>query len=136
MKKGTKKPFKEIESEWYERLKIGGFQDIEDTSNPDRPLKEWHSKKFATERSRVRQAERENYNRMIDNFINSIGFGDICKLITRHGNSTLSPGDAKKILELHRNGWSQRKIANKLKCGKKCVHLTIDKAKIWMKLVS
>ena len=132
------KPFKEVEAEWYAKLKAEpiGFQDIEDVSNPDRPLKEWHSMKFMSERSRARQAERENYNRMIDNFINSRAINEICGLITSHGNSALKPQAAKKILELHRDGLSQRKIAEKMNVGKKCVHSTLEKARTWMKLAS
>lgn len=117
-------------------MKADGFQDIEDTSSPDRPLKEWHSRKFISDRSKARQVERENYNKMIDNFINSRSINEICTLITRHGNSALKPKEAKRILELHRDGLTERKIAEKIKCGKKCVHLTLEKARTWMKLAS
>lgn len=125
---------KDAENEWYAKLKANGFQDIEDTSKPDRPLKEWHSSKFTTERSRVRQLQRENYNRMIDNFINSRAINEICSLIVQHGNSTIRPREVKKILEFHRDGFTERKIAEELKVGKKCVHLTLVKARAWMKV--
>lgn len=134
--KRTKRPFKEIEAEFYARLKASGFQDIEHTSIPGRPLKDWHSSRFLTEKSKARQAARENYNKMIDNFINSRAINEICSLITQHGNSSLKPKEAKKILELHRDGLPQRKIAEQMKVGKKCVHLTLEKARTWMKLAS
>lgn len=132
--KGSRKSFKETQEAWYALLKKKGFQDIEDTEISDRPLKEWHSSKFMTDRSLNRQAARENYNQMMDNFINSRAINEICKLITEHGNSALKPRDAKKILELHRDGFTERKIAEKIKVGKKCVHLTLEKARSWMKV--
>jgi hypothetical protein len=45
------KDFKTIERDWYRKLKETGFEDIEDTSRPDRMLKSWHSfrhRKFST----------------------------------------------------------------------------------------
>lgn len=42
--------FKELEQKWYAKIKsIKGFEDfndIEDTTREDRPLIEWHSRKF------------------------------------------------------------------------------------------
>jgi hypothetical protein len=134
--KPRKTKAKNTQSYWYDRLKEEGFQDIEDTSNPERPLKEWHSRKFLSERSRARQEARENYNKMIDNFINSRSLDDICRLITKHGNSALEPSDVKKILELHKDGLPERKIATKIKVSKNCIHLTLEKARTWMKLAS
>jgi len=32
---------------WYAKLKQDGFEDIEDTSNPLQPLKEWHNLKWS-----------------------------------------------------------------------------------------
>lgn len=137
-KRIRKKPvsLKDEEAWWYARLKVEGFQDIEDISKPDRPLKEWHSQKFASQRSRIRQTQRDNYNKMIDNFINSKAINEICSLITKHGNVLVKPDQVKQILELHRDGLTERKIAEKIKCGKKSVHSTIEKARTWMKLAS
>lgn len=136
MKPKRIKTAKEIETEWYAKLKTAGFQDIEDTSKPDRPLKQWHSRKFISEKSMTRQAQRENYNKMIDNFINSRVINEICGLMTAHGNNVLKPEGAKKILELHRDGLPQRKIAQRMKISQKCVHHTLEKARTWMKLAS
>lgn len=135
MKKGSKtKSLKELEKEWYAKLKKAGFQDIENTSQGDRPLKEWHSRKFCSERSRTRQGDREKYNRQIDDFINHQRIHEICVSISNHGNSTVTPNTVKKILELHRQGQTERVIAKKVKRGKKCVHLTLSKAREWMKV--
>lgn len=125
---------KDAQDEWYAKLKANGFQDIEDVSKPDRPLKAWHSQIFCTERSRIRKLQRENYNRMIDNFINSRSINEICELIVEHGNSSIGPAKVKRILEDHRDGLSERKIAAKRRVGKKCVHLTLEKVRAWMKV--
>lgn len=135
-KRRKTKTFKELESDWYEKLKASGFEDIENTSHPQRPLKEWHSRKFLAERTRMRQAEREKYNRVLDYFINSASFGELCALIVKHGNCALWPEEVQKIIELHRYGLTERTIARTLKCGKKSVHLTLAKARQWMKLAS
>lgn len=134
MKKGSKqKTFRELEAEWYGKLKKAGFVDIE-SANPGRPLNEWHSRKFCSERSRIRQEQRERYNRQIDDFINHNQLHEICELISNHGNSTVKPKTVKKILELHRNGKTERAIAKTVRRGKKCVHLTLKKAREWMRV--
>ncbi len=107
------KTFKEEEQEWYARLKASGFEDIENTSKPDRPLKDWHSTKFMSERSRIRQAEREEYDRMIENFLASSEINEICSIIVKHGRNTIGPKRAKNILELHVLGLPERKIAKR-----------------------
>lgn len=141
MKKCRKDNLKDLQAEWYEKLQIAksdeypdGFKDIEDTSNPDRPLKEWHSRRFRTERSRIRQEQQEQYDKQLSEFLNSNSIDEICSLIVQHGNSSISPKKVKKILDLHRNRISERNIAKKLRCGKKCVHITLKKAKTWMKV--
>jgi hypothetical protein len=128
------KPFGELEREWYQKLAKSGFVDIEDTANPERPLKQWHSRKFCSERSRIRQGQRKAYDEKISAFINSPSFHEICALIAQHWNNKLTPRKIKRLLELHRGGLSERKIAEKLKCGKKSVHLTLVKARQWMEV--
>lgn len=39
-------PLNEQEAYWYARLAKEGFEDIEDTSSPLRPLKAWHNLKW------------------------------------------------------------------------------------------
>ena len=41
-----KDDLKRAEKEWYAKLKKAGFEDIEDTSIKERPLKAWHSFKY------------------------------------------------------------------------------------------
>lgn len=137
MKPKTPKTLKELQEIWYQKLRDKtDFVDIEDTTKPDRPLKEWHSSKFQTHRSKSRQAAREAYDKMMDRFLNSKSIDEICELIVKHGNSSIGPKKVKQILEFHRNGLTHRAISKKIKCGQKCVHITLRKAKAWMKLAS
>lgn len=126
--------FNEIESLWYQKLSASGFKDIESSLHPERPLKEWHSSKFLSESSRIRQESRERYNKQLDDFINKQEFGDICVLMTTHGNCTIGPRHVKKIVEMHREGIPERKIAEKIRKTKKIVHKTIKKAREWMRI--
>ncbi len=135
MKKRRKaRTLDEVQREWYGKLAKEGFEDIEDTSSPDRPLKEWHAHKFRDQRTRLRQMDRERYDKLLSDFLNSNSIDEICALIVRHGNSSISPHKVKLILEFHRGGLTERKIAKKVRCGKKCVHITLKKAKEWMKV--
>ena len=49
-KSRRRETFKQLEARWYRRLKDEGFDDIEDTSRPERPLKSWHSFRFGGRR--------------------------------------------------------------------------------------
>lgn len=126
--------FKELEAEWYEKLAKSGFKDIENTSDPERPLKQYHAQKFGSTKSRIKQSQREEYNKKVDDFINDQSLHEICVSISAHGNSTITPATVKKILEFHREGFTERTIARKVRKGKKCVHLTLTKAREWMKV--
>lgn len=136
MKKRSPKTdsFKELEAKWYEKLKKDGFVDIENTTDPARPLKLYHSHQFKRERTVSKMVAREKYNRQIDDFINHKRIHEICKHIAGHGNSTVKPKTVLKILELHSGGLTERAIAKKTRRGKKCVHLTLKKAREWMKV--
>lgn len=126
--------YSDLEKEWYEKLRKSGFVDIEDTRQFERPLKDWHSTKFASERSRIRQAQREAYNKKLEDFLNSNAINEICALMTKHGRNTIGPKKAKNILILHLNGEDERKIAKKKKCSRDVVNRTLRKAKEWMRV--
>lgn len=133
--------FRDLEAHWNEKLRTAkskeypnGFYDIEDVSDPERPLKELHSQHFRKPSVLRRMEARERYNKRIDDFINHSNFTQICSSITSHGNSSLTPAIVRKILEFHRNGLPERDIARKIRRGKKAVHLTLSKAREWMKV--
>lgn len=127
--------FDQLEAHWYGKLEASGFRDIEDTSDKDRPLKEWHSSKFTSQRSRMRQEERERYDQKLAALLNDPRFPEICRLIAQHGNN-IGEKRVRRILELHRAGATERAIARKARCGKTTVHRTLTKAKQWLKLAA
>ncbi len=133
-RKGSKETFNEIESFWYQALSASGFKDIESSLHPERPLKEWHSSKFLSDSSIIRQEQRERYNKKLDDFINKQEFGEICILMTKHGHNKARPEHVKDIMELHREGLSNRKIAKKIRKSRQVVQRTLKKAREWMKI--
>ncbi len=133
-KRVKKKSFKELEAEWYGRLKKEGFEDIENTSRPDRPLKEWHSRIFKSDAAQVRRARYEDYDWRLTSFINAPDINEICSLTVKHGNSSLEPKKVKRILELHHGGLTERTIAKKTKCSRDSINRILKKAKAWMKV--
>lgn len=130
------KEFSELQDYWYEKLKASGFEDIENTSHPERPLKEYHSRKFRTRYARNQKMSIEEYDNQLSRFLNSEEILTICKNIVSHGNCSITKTQALKILELHREGKTQRKIARKVKCSKTTVHTTLEKAREWMKVAA
>lgn len=134
LKRKPTESFEELQAKWYGRLKEFGFEDIEDTSDPDRKLIDWHSVMFRRHRSRLKQEANERYFKKIDEFMNREDLDEICGLIVNHGNSVLTKKKVKKVLELHSGGLSERKIAKKIKRSKKVVHLALKKAREWMKV--
>lgn len=126
------RPLKDIETEWYQKLKADGFEDIEDIGLPDRPLIEYHSTKFCKASGQKKRARYEKYYDQFEAFLNSSSINDICELIVKHGNSSMGPKKVKKILQLHVGGLTERKIAAKVKCTRDCVHRTLKKAQDWM----
>jgi hypothetical protein len=135
-RKGRAPTFNELEAFWYAKLESAGFRDAEDTSSPERPLKEWHSRKFIGDRARIRQAERERYDQKLAALLNGPEVMEICRLIADHGNKSIGPKRVQRIIEEHRAGLSERAIAKKVRCGRKCVAKTIAKTRQWMKLAA
>lgn len=126
------RPLKDIEAEWYLKLKAEGFEDIEDTSLPDRPLIEYHSTKFCKTAGQNKRARYEKYYNQFEAFLNSSSINEICELIVKHGNSSIGPQKVKKVLQLHVGGKTERRIAKEVKCSKDCVHRILKKAQEWM----
>lgn len=136
MKKRCRKPvdFKELEAKWYAKLKKGGFQDIEKVSVPGRPLISFHSNHFAKPAVVAQRAKKEKYYRQIEDFVNHNKIHEICKSIAEHGNNSVSPKIVKNIIELHGSGFSERKIAKKIRRSNDSVHRVLVKAREWMKV--
>lgn len=125
--------FKEVQEKWYGKLAREGFSDIENTSNPDRPLKEWHSLK--AKRYQIIQANRTQYQKMIDDFINHPEFDQACRYLVKHGNSKFVVSEVKLIWELHVQGQTRRQIARRMGRCKGSIDNVIERFRAWMKLL-
>lgn len=132
MSQGEDLTLKELELIWYAKLKEQGFEDIENTGITTRPLKDWHSFKFIDESSQARQKTRSEYQKKADDFINREDLKEICLLIVKHGNNTLTAVQIESIWELHLQGFTERGIAHYLKRSKTCIHGVIERVRTWM----
>ena len=127
------KSLEETQRIWEQRLRKSGFVDIEDTTREGRPLKVWSSH-FQRPEILAKMAARIKYDEQMSAFLNTSGINKICDFLSAHGNSSISPAKRLKIIELHAQGLDEREIAKRLRCGKKCVHLTLVKMREWMKV--
>lgn len=127
--------FNDLQSQWNEKLRSEGFDDIEDTTKDDRPLKEWHSFKFLSYKAQIRQKKREGYQHQIDTFANDPQFFEILRLLGSHGNSKFSEANLEHIWHLHRAGDTERSIAKQMECSQSCIHFLLKRFKEWMKLI-
>src|SRR5271165_3525275 len=100
--------FNKLKDKWYKKLKQSGFEDAE---NSDGTLKEFHSFKFISAASQLRQRKREGYQRNIDQF---------------------SKKRLAAIWNAHCKGVTEREIASVFKCSKTCIHKIIEKFRAWM----
>lgn len=122
----------ELTRYWNERLEESGFHDIEE---PDQSLKEWHSFKFISISSQVRQSKRSDYQRRIDDFANDPQFPEILKLMVKHWNSKFTELQVESIWSMHRGGLTERAIAVEMTCSKTCIHYLLRRLKEWMNLI-
>lgn len=81
---------------WYRKLEDSGFDDAENTSHPDQPLKTWHSFKF---KDALKLTETSTYYLKAIQLVDTYDFD----------NST-----HRKIWELHCEGYSKRKIEKEI----------------------
>ena len=125
----------ELEREWAQRLRDAGFRDIEDIRYPDRPLLRWHSFDFVSESSQERKERRTAYQLRVDVFTNDPQFNEIVLLMVKHGNSRFDRFGIEWIWGRHREGWSERRIAEDLKCSKSCIHYLLCRMREWMGLL-
>lgn len=131
MKRLNNQEFKTLEAYWYSKL---DFEDIEDTGRKDRPLKSWHSSKFIREDAKLRGEDRERYNQQLNSFVNKFDFYEICSLICKHGNRPFNMKQIAEIIEMHREGLTERAIALRINRSKTCVHKILADAREWMKI--
>lgn len=91
--------FKQLQAKWYAKLKAKGFEDIEDVSRDDRPLKRWDANlgtNSNTDRSEVALGARKRYYQLATHLLIDYEF-------TNHVH--------RRIWELHSQGYSAAVIA-------------------------
>ena len=117
---------KELEKIWYQKLIDNGFEDIEVTSEPGRPLKEWDFN-FC----RVVKGEGKNIDLPLKIASTRQYFIQARKLLDTH---KFKNQDYKEIWALHCEGVTEREIAVRLKVYKKSmVHYVIKEIAKWIK---
>jgi predicted DNA-binding protein YlxM (UPF0122 family) len=126
----SQKTFRSLQTKWYKKLEKEGFEDIENTKHDSRPLNEWHSFK----KPKPSQSVDSLYQSQIETFLNQKDFDDICRLMTKHGNSRLTVKQIRNIWELHIDGLSNRKIEKQLKIPRSTVYDYIKGLRLWMLL--
>ena len=110
MTKKLKKPnFLDLQKHWYKILKESGFQDIEDCNNKFRPLKSWHSFKWANRDSYFIEAKIKYYTDAV-HFLSEYEF---------------ETPEQKTIWMLHSEGFSVREIERELFISRSSVHKII-----------
>lgn len=88
-----------LQSQWYKILKSKGFEDIEQTTHPDKPLKAWHSMYFKSRHSADKIDEQLEYFTQCDRYLHLYQF----------------ESEHQRLLwELHAQGLSLRAIAKQL----------------------
>lgn len=130
----SKRDFKKLEREWYDRLKASGFDDIEDTEKRNRPLKEYHSFYFPSADSEIRRAKRMPYQAQVDNLRHSTMFKEVSGLI-RASIQGFTKKEVQMIWEMHCEGKTERAIASTLSCSKTKIHKILEKYRQWLNLV-
>ncbi len=125
------KSLKDLQAEWYTKLKAEGFVDIESRNY----LIKWHSFDFTSQRFQLIQASRAQYQKQIDDFKNHPAFIDACKSMVRHGNSKFTEIEVELIWTLHTEGLTTRSIAGRLQRVKSRIDDIIRGLRQWMRLV-
>ncbi len=126
------KSLKDLQTEWYDKLKAEGFIDIE---SKNKALIEWHSFKFTSQRFQIIQASRAQYQKQIDDFRNHPAFTEACKSMVKHGNSKFTELEVELIWTLHTEGETTRDIASKVQRVKSRIDDIIRGLRQWMRLV-
>jgi hypothetical protein len=133
--------FSLLQSKWYGIIKDHGFQDQEDTTRTDRPLKKWSG--LSALYVDVHQPAGVG---MVSSFPQSIyreeeifgghpGFHDLCQRICRHGNSVSTPMQVAALWEDYCLGLSCREMGVKYGLNYTTAFRTVKRVKEWMNLM-
>lgn len=100
---------KKLQQKWYKKLKDSGFEDIENTSHPDRPPIRWHAHDIRRMCTKLRKEEvtsRIRYFELATIFLNDHVF---------------ETSKEKLIWSLHANGDSYSETAKKVRMSKSSI---------------
>lgn len=103
--------FRELNSQWTRRLKQAGFNDIENSSNPDQPL------------SRELRPQTRRTSAMLE----TVGYYDLALGFLESGK--FDSLEQKHIWSLHAHGKTLREIAEQVGVSKSTVDYQIKKVK-------
>lgn len=138
------------QDEWYARLKKDGFEDIEDHSSDDKPLKRWSGITATVPSEDGREsisiidifAHQEHgipiqssfpEKRFIkeERLLNRADFDDICGSVCGHRNHKLVSGQVREIWELYLEGETNRAIAKAININNVTVYRCIASLTKW-----
>jgi hypothetical protein len=132
----VRKPTKKLQAEWSKRLADAGFEDIEDTSHPLCPLKDWHTLHFSKPEVVAAKRAAEAYQLRAETFLSATEFGEIAKILASKGTvRKLTRKDLRQLWQMHCEGETVRAIAAELGYGRSTIDDAIRKLREWMLLL-
>lgn len=130
--------FIELQMKWYAALAKDGFQDIEDITDPHRPLVKWsgvsHNGLVESERAEL-PLWPESPFLILQELLYHSELSMVCESICKHGNHSLTPCLVKKVLEMQIQGMTCRKIGKILDISYVAVFRTQKKLSEWALLI-
>lgn len=137
--------FKKAQAEWYEILKRSGFEDIEDHSFEDKPLKRWSGvpalgliDSLACQEAGAPIQSSFPEKRFIkeERLLNHADFDAICASVCGHGNHKLVASQVRVIWELHLEGETVRRISKTVKINYVTIFRCIVSLTKWSDTIS
>lgn len=147
----TPKSFSEQEADWYKALAQDGFEDIEDTSLADRPLKKWTGvigevtyDKFDKlisildfySHTQPGEDVKSNYPHPLfyleERLLNSEEFNEICEYICTHRNRNITIIQVKIIWEMYIDGGTNKGISKVLGIHDSTIFRIIKALREWL----
>jgi hypothetical protein len=123
---------------WYAALALAGFVDIEDATDPERPLLNWTGVGLNGEldpENNALPAWPVSPFVMQEELLYHPELAAVCESICKHGNHSLSPPQVKKILELNIQGMTCRGIGKELEISYVTVFRAQKKLNEWAILI-
>ena len=133
--------FSDLQAKWYLRLFKGGFEDIEDTTREDRPLKDWRKVEmvlmptFQPPGKKIISSFPESNYKEEQDFTRHPDFQTLCIFLCKHGNSRLTVKKVRGIWIDRCEGKTIRQSEKRYKLSDTTVFRVIKNITKWMKLM-